>query len=147
MTCVRLIYFIILGYSSQAALFSDVRGKVCCIEGWTRGEKKERKKSDLKEILCVTFLSFFLVRFRSGMSMKSASYSSISSAQSLDHAVGSSARHEGQFSRYPRHVFSARGLCAQFWHGKGCPLFGVVHSTCSLPTTTSRTFQSALKDR
>ena len=42
--------------------------------------------------------------------------------------------------------FSAGGPCEQFWHSQGCPLFDVVHSALSLPTTASPTLQSSLKD-
>ena len=54
--------------------------------------------------------------------------------------------HEGRFSRDPLPVFSARGPCEQFWHGQGCPLFGVVHPAFPLPTTASPTLQRAMKD-
>ena len=41
---------------------------------------------------------------------------------------------------------SALGTCEQFWHGQGCPLFGVVHPSFPLPTTASTTLQGTLKD-
>ena len=41
--------------------------------------------------------------------------------------IGSSVGHDGRFSRVPLPVVSADCLCEQFWHGQGCPLFGVVH--------------------
>ena len=43
-------------------------------------------------------------------------------------------------------MFSAGGLCEQFWHGLGCPLFDVVHPAFPLPTTASPTLKGALKD-
>ena len=43
-------------------------------------------------------------------------------------------------------MFSAGGLCEQFWHGLGCPLFDVVHPAFPLPATPSPTLQGALKD-
>ena len=54
--------------------------------------------------------------------------------------------HERQFSRDPLWVFSAEGLCGQFWHGHGCLLFDVVHPAVSLPTVALPTLQGALKD-
>ena len=46
--------------------------------------------------------------------------------------------HKGRLSRGPLPVFSAGGLCEQFWHGRGRPVFDGVHPACPLPTTTSR---------
>ena len=43
-------------------------------------------------------------------------------------------------------VFSEGGLCEQFWHGQGCPLFDVVHPAFPLPSMKSLTLQDALKD-
>ena len=54
--------------------------------------------------------------------------------------------HEGRFSRDHLLVFSAGGLCEQFWYGQGCPLFVVVPPAFPLPTTASPTLQGALKD-
>ena len=42
--------------------------------------------------------------------------------------------------------FLQGGHYEQFWHGQGCPLFGVVHPAFPLPTTLSLTLQGALKD-
>ena len=53
--------------------------------------------------------------------------------------------YEGRFSRDPLPVFSAGGLCGQFWHEHGCPFFDIVNPAFSLPTTASPTLQSALK--
>ena len=53
---------------------------------------------------------------------------------------------EGRFCRDPLPVFSAGGLCEQFRHGQGCPLFDVVHPVFPLPTTASQTLQDALQD-
>ena len=44
-----------------------------------------------------------------------------------------------------------KGFCilycaVSFWHGQGCPLFGVGHPAFPLPTTASPTLQDALKD-
>ena len=60
--------------------------------------------------------------------------------------IGSSGGHEGRFSRGPLPVFSVGDGCEQFWHGQGCPLFGVVHPAFPLPTTASPTLQGVLKD-
>ena len=46
--------------------------------------------------------------------------------------------HKGRLSRGPLPVFSAGGLCEQFWQGRGRPVFDGVHPACPLPTTTSR---------
>ena len=54
--------------------------------------------------------------------------------------------HEGRFSRDRLPDFSAAGPCEQFWHGQGCPVFGVVLPAFPLPTTASPTLQGALKD-
>ena len=69
-----------------------------------------------------------------------------SSVQFSPCPIGSSGRHEGRFSRDPPPVCSARRPCEQFWHGKGCPLFDVVHPAFPLPTTVSPTLQGAFKD-
>ena len=54
--------------------------------------------------------------------------------------------HEGWFSRDPLPVFSAGDSCEQFCHGRGCPLFDVIHPAFPLPTTASPTLQGALKN-
>ena len=60
--------------------------------------------------------------------------------------IGSLRDHEERFSRDPLPVFSAEGLCEQFWHGQGCPLFDVVHPAFPLSTTASPILQGSLKD-
>ena len=60
--------------------------------------------------------------------------------------IGSSGGHEGRSSEEPLPVFSAGGLCEQFWHGQGCPLFDDFHPTFPLPTTASPILPDALKD-
>ena len=60
--------------------------------------------------------------------------------------IGSLGGHGGWSSRDPLPVFSAGGPCEQFWHGQGCPLFGVVHPAFPLLTMASPTLQGALKD-
>ena len=62
--------------------------------------------------------------------------------------IGSWRGFEGWFSRDPLPVFwnSAGSHCEQFWLGQGCPLFDVVLSAFSLPTSKSSTLQGALKD-
>ena len=67
------------------------------------------------------------------------------SVQSLD-PLDRRGRHAERLSRDPFPVFSAGGLCRQFWHGQRCPLFDVVHPALPLPTTASPTLQGALKD-
>ena len=67
-----------------------------------------------------------------------------SSVQSLDQL--SSGGHDRRVSRDSLPVFSAGGLCEQFWHKQGCHLFDVVHPAFPLPTTASPTLQGALKD-
>ena len=71
-------------------------------------------------IVCVTFLSF---------SIKLCS------------------NQEGRIRSGPLPVFSAGCSCELFWHGQECPLSGVVHPACPLPTTSSPTpaLQGALK--
>ena len=54
--------------------------------------------------------------------------------------------YEGRFSRDPLPVFSAGGLCEQFWRGQGRPIFNVFHPPFLLPTTASPILQGALKD-
>ena len=68
----------------------------------------------------------------------------INSVQSL--TIWNVGGHEGRFGRDILLVFSTGGLCKQFWHGQGCPLFGVVHPAFPLPTTALPTLQGALKD-
>ena len=65
---------------------------------------------------------------------------------SVPRPIGSSRGHEGRFNRDPLPVFSAGGLCKQFWHGQECPLFDVAHPAFPLPTTASPTLKGALKD-
>ena len=42
--------------------------------------------------------------------------------------------------------FLQGGLCKQFWHGQGRPLFDVVHPAFLLPTTASPIPQGAMTD-
>ena len=73
--------------------------------------------------------------------------SSVQSSPSTDWVIwGGGWGHEGHFSRDPLPVFSAGGCCEQFWHGRGCPLFEVIHPAFPLPTTASPTLQGTLKD-
>ena len=76
----------------------------------------------------------------------SSSLNIFSQFSSVPWPVGSLGGHEGQFSSDPLPVFSAQGPCQQFWHGQGCPLFGVVHPAFPLLTTVLPTLQGALKD-
>ena len=85
-------------------------------------EKREGKN-------LIGYITFSLVHFRS-----------------VPSPTGSSGRRDGRFSRDLLPVFFAGGPREQFWHGQGCPLLDVVHSAFPLPTTTSPTLQSALKD-
>ena len=52
----------------------------------------------------------------------------------------------GRCSRDPLSAFSAGGLCEQFWHGQGCPIFDCVQPAFPLPTSTSPTLQGVLKN-
>ena len=54
--------------------------------------------------------------------------------------------HDGWFSWDPLPIFSEGGLCGQFWHGQGCPLFDIVHPALALLTILSAIFQGAPKD-
>ena len=67
------------------------------------------------------------------------------SVQSLD-PLDRRGRHAERLSRDPFPVFSAGGLCEQFWHGQGGPLCDAVRPAFPLPTTVSPTLQGALKD-
>ena len=54
--------------------------------------------------------------------------------------------HKRLFIRDPLPVLSAGGPCERLWHGKGCPLYDVVHPAFPLLTMVSPTLQGALKD-
>ena len=69
----------------------------------------------------------------------------VSSVQSF-HRLGLRGGHDILFSRYHLSVFSASGLCEQFWHGQACPLFDIVHLAFSLLIVALLTLQGALKD-
>ena len=71
---------------------------------------------------------------------------SSSQFSSVPWPTASLGRYEGCFSRDSPPVFSAGGPCEQFWHGQICPLFDVVHPAFPLPTTTSPTLKSALRN-
>ena len=74
-----------------------------------------------------------------------------SSVQSLDRmgrprGGGGDGGHDRRFGGHFPPVFSVGGHCEQFWHGQECPLFEFVHPAFPPPTTSSSTFQGALKD-
>ena len=52
--------------------------------------------------------------------------------------------HKGRFCRDPLPAFSVGGPWQQFWHGQGCPLFGVVHPAFPLLTMRSPALHGAL---
>ena len=75
----------------------------------------------------------------------STKFSSVQFSPLTDWVVGGGGGYEGRFSRDLLPVFYTGGSLEQFWHGQGCPFFGVVHPAFLLATTAATTLQGALK--